>query len=96
MTFWSDHRGIIYGVRTIRVYELIQDLPYKEMSNSTRFPHHNHLVKEKIVQMILNSIVPHVFISSISFCIKMHKTSLSSNVTETCSCKRPSPNPQIN
>ena len=28
MTFWSDHRGIIYGVRTIRVYELIQDLPY--------------------------------------------------------------------
>ena len=27
MTFWSDHRGIIYGVRTIRVYELIQDLP---------------------------------------------------------------------
>ena len=29
MTFWSDHRGIIYGVRTIRVYELIQDLPYK-------------------------------------------------------------------
>ena len=29
MTFWSDHRGIIYGVRTIRVYELIQDLPYQ-------------------------------------------------------------------
>ena len=28
MTFWSDHRGIIYGVRTIRVYELIQNLPY--------------------------------------------------------------------
>ena len=28
MTFWSDHRGIIYGVRTIRVYKLIQDLPY--------------------------------------------------------------------
>ena len=27
MAFWSDHRGIIYGVRTIRVYELIQDLP---------------------------------------------------------------------
>ena len=27
MTFWSDHRGIIYGVRTIQVYELIQDLP---------------------------------------------------------------------
>ena len=27
MTFWSDQRGIIYGVRTIRVYELIQDLP---------------------------------------------------------------------
>ena len=28
MTFWSDHHVIIYGVRTIRVYELIQDLPY--------------------------------------------------------------------
>ena len=28
MTFWSDHRGIIYGVRTIRVYKLILDLPY--------------------------------------------------------------------
>ena len=28
MSFWSEHRGIIYGVRTIRVYELIQDLPY--------------------------------------------------------------------
>ena len=28
MTFWSDHLAIIYGVRTIRVYELIQDLPY--------------------------------------------------------------------
>ena len=28
MTFWSDHHGIIYGVRTIRMYELIQDLPY--------------------------------------------------------------------
>ena len=23
MIFWSNHRGIIYGVRTIRVYELI-------------------------------------------------------------------------
>ena len=28
MTFWSDRLGIIYGVQTIRVYELIQDLPY--------------------------------------------------------------------
>ena len=28
MTFRSDHGGMIYGVRTIRVYELIQDLPY--------------------------------------------------------------------
>ena len=33
MTFWSDHHGIIYGVRTIRVYELKQYLPY----------HDNHL-----------------------------------------------------
>ena len=31
MTFWPDHRGIIYGERTIRVYELIQDLPYLEV-----------------------------------------------------------------
>ena len=28
MTFWADRSWIIYGVRTIRVYELIQDLPY--------------------------------------------------------------------
>ena len=28
MTFWSDLHGIIYGVRTMRVYKLIQDLPY--------------------------------------------------------------------
>ena len=28
MTFWADRSLIIYGVRTIRVYELIQDLPY--------------------------------------------------------------------
>ena len=28
MTFWPDHRGNIHGVGTIRVYELIQDLPY--------------------------------------------------------------------
>ena len=34
MTFWSDHCGIIYGVRTIRVYELIQDLPYTRISCS--------------------------------------------------------------
>ena len=34
MTFWSDHHGIIYGVRTIRVYELIQDLPYLVLEGS--------------------------------------------------------------
>ena len=28
MIFWADLSRIIYGVRTIRVYELIQDLPY--------------------------------------------------------------------
>ena len=33
MTFWSNYRGIIYGVRTIRVYELIQDLPYVSALN---------------------------------------------------------------
>ena len=65
------------------------------MSTSTRFPHHNHLEKETSIQMILNAVVPNVFISSISFCIKMHKASLLSNVTETCSCKRPCPDPQI-
>ena len=30
--------------------------------------------------MNLNAIVPNVYISSISYCIKMHKTSLLSNV----------------
>ena len=39
------------------------------------------------LKMNLNAIVPNVYISSISYCIKMHKTSLLSNVTETCSCK---------
>ena len=41
MTFWSDHHGIIYGVRTIRVYELIQDLPYLSKSTTGGSHHHN-------------------------------------------------------
>ena len=45
--------------------------------------------------MILNTIIPNVYISSISYCIKIHKTSLLSNVTETCSCKIPCPDHQI-
>ena len=31
MTFWTDRLWIIYGVRTIIVYELIQDLPYIDL-----------------------------------------------------------------
>ena len=49
---------------------------YKEMTTSTRFQHHNQLVKENIIKMSSNAIVPNVYISSISYCIKMHKTAL--------------------
>ena len=65
------------------------------MHTSIRFPHHNHLIKENITYMNLNTIVPNVYISSISYCTKMHKASLLSNVKETCSCKRPCPDHQI-
>ena len=65
------------------------------MSNSTRFPHHNHLVKENIKQIDLNANVPNVYISSISYCIELRKASLLSNVTETCSRKIPCPDRQI-
>ena len=54
------------------------------MTTSTRFPHHtcNQLVKENIIKMNFIAIVPNVYISSISYCIKL------SYVTETCSCIR--------
>ena len=52
-------------------------------SRSTKFPH-----KRYIIQMNLNAIVPNVHISLISFCIKMLKATLLSNVTEACSCKK--------
>ena len=68
---------------------------YKEMLSSTRIPHHDHLVIENIIQMNLNAIVPIVYISSISYCLKMHKASLLSNVTKTCPCKRPYPDQLI-
>ena len=45
--------------------------------------------------MNLKAIIPNVYISSISYCIKMHKASLLSNVTETCSYKRPCPDHQM-
>ena len=61
------------------------------MSTRTRFPHHNHFIKENIIQMNLNAIVPNVYVSSNVYCIKMHKASLLSNVTETCSCILPCP-----
>ena len=35
-----------------------------------------------------NSIIPNVYISSISYCIKMHKASHLSSETETVSCKK--------
>ena len=35
-----------------------------------------------------NAIIPNVYISSISYCIKMHKASFLSSETETCSCKK--------
>ena len=38
--------------------------------------------------MNLNAIIPNVYISSISYCIKMHKASHLSSETETCSCKK--------
>ena len=62
---------------------------------STRFLHHNHLVKEIIIQMSLNAIVSSVYISSYVHCIKMHKASLLSIVTETCSCIIPCSDPKI-
>ena len=60
---------------------------YNEMRTSTRFPH-NHLIKENIVHMNLNAIIPSIYISSISYCMKITKVPLLSNVTETYSCKR--------
>ena len=57
--------------------------------------HHNHLIRENIVHMNLNAIIPSVYISSISYCMKITKASLLLNVTETCSCKRPCPDHQI-
>ena len=65
------------------------------MPTSARFPHHNHFIKKNIIQMNLNAIVPIVYISSISYCIKIHKAYLLSNITETCSCIRPCPGHQI-
>ena len=35
-----------------------------------------------------NDIIPNVYISSISYCIKMHKAFHLSSETETCSCKK--------
>ena len=66
------------------------------MPTSTRFPHNNHfLIKENIVQMNLNAIIPSVYISSISYCIKIPIVSILSNVTETCLYKIPYPDHQI-
>ena len=53
------------------------------------------MVKENIIQMNLNAIIPNVYISSISYCMKIHNVSLLSNVTDTCSCKMPYPDHQI-
>ena len=80
------------------------------MATSTKFPHHNHLVEENIIQINVNTYVPNVYISLISYCIKMQKASRLlnvycikmqkashlSNVTETRSCKRHGPDHQIN
>ena len=54
------------------------------MLTITRFPHKN-LVKENIIQMNQNAIIPNVCISSISYCIKMHKSS----ETKPVHAKRP-------
>ena len=40
------------------------------------------MVKENIIKMNFNAIVKNVYISSISYNIKMHKSSLLSNVTK--------------
>ena len=45
--------------------------------------------------MNLKDIVPNVYISSISYCTKMHKASLFSNVRKTFSCKIHCPDHQI-
>ena len=55
------------------------------MPTCTRFPYHNHLVKENCIQMNLNAIIPNAYIRSIAYSIEMHKVSLLSNMTETCS-----------
>ena len=34
---------------------------YNKMPTISRFPHHNHLVKENIIQMILNAFVSNVY-----------------------------------
>ena len=65
------------------------------MPTSTRIPHHKHLIKENIILLNLKAIIPNVDISSISYCIKIHKASLLSNGTETCSFNRPCPDHQI-
>ena len=65
------------------------------MPTSTRFPHHNHLMKENIIQMNFKAIIPNVYISSISHCITIHKSSFLSNMKETYSCKIPCPDQQI-
>ena len=57
------------------------------MTTSTRFLHHNQLVNENIIKKNFNAIVPNVYISSISYCIKMNKTSLLSNVAEPVHAK---------
>ena len=63
MTFWSYHHGIIYGVRTIRVYELIQDLPYLHNSETINYtpPTFYGLVSKYFKPII--KILPHVMIS---------------------------------
>ena len=55
----------------------------------------DYIIKENVIQMNLKAIIPNVYISSISYCIKIHKASLLSNVKETCSCKIPCPDHQI-
>ena len=65
------------------------------MTTSTRFPHHNQLVKENIIKVNLNAIFQNVYISFISYCIKIHKTPLLLNVTETRSWKRSCPQSTI-
>ena len=63
---------------------------YKEIPTSTRFPHHNHLVKQNSIQMNLIKCHFSKCIHQLNFIMHQHsQSSLLSNVRDTCSCKRP-------